>query len=105
MELAEFIKGSLVEIATGVQDANAELMSKFSWKARPFVLQSRGMTKDGKSFVEFDVAVTAATAEASTGGGGLHISVLRAGLESSDNRSEERVTRIKFQVTIDGEVG
>lgn len=104
MELAEFVEGSLVEIATGVRGANSKLKEAFGWRENPFVLQTRGMTTDGKSYVEFDVAVTAASSEGTTGGGGLQIAVLRAGLESSDRRSEERVTRIRFQVTISTEV-
>ena len=104
MELAEFVEGALVEIAAGVRNANRRLKEEFKLANGPYQLAPRADTKEYRSGVQFDVAVTATSSESSTGGGGVHISVLKAGVEASGERGEERVTRIKFEVSIESSV-
>lgn len=100
MELAQFIRDSLVEIANGLHDANEAIMAQRASQGRPFEILPVQQTGDARSQIEFDVAVTASSTEATKGGGGLKVAVVSAGLEASREAGEERVSRIKFQVVI-----
>ena len=99
MELAEFIKESLVQVYNGMKNANNEICKANQNAYRIFTLTaSRGERKG--SAVEFDIAV-ALKSEGKTGGNvGLKIAVMEAALGKAQQSSQESVSRIKFKVDV-----
>lgn len=101
MELKEFIKNTLVSIKNGVRDANLEF-AKQEGKTLGgdfgalFVLES---SRDkGQNYIAFDVAVTVSKESKKSGGSGLDIKVVSLGGELSDIKSQEHISRIKFNI-------
>lgn len=108
MELRDFIRETLVGIATGVQEA--KLRTSDLWAINPGKLNGESVTE--KSYIEFDVALTVTeTAETQKGGGGglkAEVSVLgskvgggaEAAISGSTGSSSEKVSRVSFRVPV-----
>lgn len=117
MDLREFIKQSFVQIAQGISDANGELAETGAVINPTGYAQSATAGKKGEvigfwtkeqrgehyapvTTVEFDVAVVASDAEASTQGGALKVwSLGFAGTKSAESQYESH-SRIKFVVPV-----
>lgn len=104
MELREFIKDTLVEIKSGVHDANLEFAKQAGRTlgndfTAPFVLDAHNRTT-GYSYVNFDVAVTVSSESTKSGGAGIKIAVASIGGEAGTTATQQNVTRIKFSVSI-----
>jgi hypothetical protein len=114
LNLQEFISQALIQIASGVRDADEELRSS-SAVVNPRHVAGAGADKSnvygyiadtGKKYlravhtVEFDIAVTAVDGKETKGGIGIVVGAIGLG---SQGRSEERntsISRIKFKVPI-----
>lgn len=111
MDLKEFIKESLVQIATGIEEANEKLkgtnaivnpasVQAFSTEAKAYGRINDAFKNDKAlvELVEFDVAVQAESGTQT--GGGLKIAIASIGLgaegKSSDSHSSE--SRIRFKI-------
>ena len=91
MELKEFIKNTLKDIAEAVEEIRTE-------SSRDMHLDN---LKDQRT-VEFDVAVTAEDVTSATGKAGIKVfSVLEGGGEAAKEIKNSSVSRIKFGVYID----
>ena len=102
MELQEFIAKTLVDIKTGVSEANKTLAElegkKMGVDAHPyFAIEPHGRDKK-EGYINFDIAVTVTQETKTTGGGGIKIAVASLGGEISDSGSQESISRIKFHV-------
>ncbi len=111
MDLKEFVRESLVQIATGISEANTALagtgavvnphnVQAYSNDAKAYGrLNSAFDDKDALvELVEFDVAVTSESGTET--GGGLKISVATIGIgtEGKSSGSQSNVSRIAFKV-------
>lgn len=111
MDLKDFVRESLVQIANGISEANAALegtsaavnphnVQAYSTEAKAYGrLNDAFKEKDALvELVEFDVAVT--TESGTQTGGGIKISVasIGVGAEGKSTGSQSRESRIKFRV-------
>lgn len=111
MDLKDFIRESLVQIANGISEANTALagttatvnpcnVQAYSTEAKAYGrLNDSFSEKDSLvELVEFDVAVT--TESGTQTGGGLKISVASIGIgaEGKSTGSQSRESRIKFRI-------
>lgn len=106
MELEDFVKGTLVQVFRGVEAARNEL-SKSTGTVSPRVWESaatqsaEGPTHGDKvHYVDFDVAVTAASEKSSKGGIAVVTALLSVGAKGSSRTENEHVSRIKFSVPV-----
>lgn len=106
MDIKEFVKESLMQIAESINETNAELEERGTY------IPNGDMTGEGVLFsvvkgtetrhfikVEFDLAVTVSQEHASNGGGGLSIaSFANVGVRSESKEEKVDVSRIKFMI-------
>lgn len=92
MNLEEFIAGSLLAIVNGVRSANATMDERIKG-AKVFVVGDQ-QTK----VVTFDVAVTAKSEGGISGG----VVVASLGIGATQKAAHEHVSRIKFNIEING---
>lgn len=104
MDIKDFVKESLMQIAESINEANIELKDKGTY------IPSGGIVGEGVLFsvikgpetrhfikVEFDLAVTLSQEQDSSGGGGLSIaSLANVGIKREDKEGKEEISRIKF---------
>lgn len=111
MDLKDFVRESLVQIAIGVSEANTALAGTGA-VVNPVNVQA--YSKDAKAYgrlnnqfdekdalvelVEFDVAVTSETGTQT--GGGIKISVASIGIgtEGKSTGSQSNISRIRFNI-------
>jgi Trypsin-co-occurring domain 2 len=91
MELKDFIRQTLVEIAEAVAEANKAVTGE------PFTV-THHMGDKKEHGIEFDVAVTAKDDKQAGGKANLGVAVLGLSTNESTLASSERVSRIKFTV-------
>lgn len=108
MKLSDFVRDAITEIAFGIHQAKAETYQIIA--VVPGTLN--GQSLEEKSYIEFDVAVTASseTGSQSDSGGkaGIGISVVgfRAGMDGSTSSTETEksmsstISRINFKVPV-----
>lgn len=94
MELREFIKTALLDITSGVEEAN-KISNRFKI-ASGF---HQGKQLHGEDVV-FDVAVEIDTAQQKTGKAGLGISVVSLGGEMSTDQHDRQSNRLKFRIFV-----
>jgi len=106
MDIKDFVKESLMQIAESINEANAEL------KGMGTYIPDGGITGEGVLFttvkgketrhfvkVEFDLAVTVSQEQGFNGGGGLSIaSFANVGVKSEDKEEKVDVSRVKFMI-------
>ncbi len=117
MELKDFVKESIVQIATAIDEANAALsdsgamINPLNIRANSESAQAyartitRGeTTKDSHSKVvekvEFDVAVIAETGQQGSAGAKLSIASIGFGADGKTESSNKSQSRIKFSIPV-----
>jgi hypothetical protein len=100
MELEEFIHKTLVDIRNGLRAANEEIAKLEGGelgkdKAALFQLESHGGEK-GKSYINFDIAVTVNKETGASGGSSIRVPFLSVGGEINGAERQEYLSRIKF---------
>jgi hypothetical protein len=103
MDLDEFIKETLVQIARGVTMANAELEPervKENGKTLPklFLLQPGGGRQEAG--VAFDIAVTTHKDTSAKGGSKVRLAVFEADLSGKGGITKTDVSKIQFSINI-----
>ena len=106
LELKDFVRETLLQIAQGVAEAqraltgttaevNPPVSRRFDAKTSNY-----GDSQSGKPIfsVEFDVAVTATEGTATKGGIGVVAGVLAVGSQGQSNAANSSVSHIKFMV-------
>jgi len=101
VELNEFVRNALVQIAEGVREAQKEMDEK-KWGTRIAPSRVAQGTPSGETqLVEFDVAVTVSADSGTSGKAGLQVfSVLEASGGKAKTSSRSEVSRIKFGILI-----
>jgi len=115
MDLKEFVKESIVQIAQGIEDANEELMNSSamvnpinitanSGSAQAYARTKRPSEQNlGARIVEkvqFDVAVVAETGEEGTVGAKLSIASIGIGAKAKTENTNKSESRIKFSIPV-----
>lgn len=107
MELQEFITETLLEISSGVREANNKRLGENANSPeapRAFFLRPGSKSENGTG-IEFDVAVTTKKSGKGKAGAKLKLSVVEAELGGGGEISKESVSRIKFTITVGQWVG
>ena len=117
MDLKDFVKESIVQIAKGIEEANTEL-SDLDAMVNPRYVRSHsdssqpyGRTKERDSNfknpdsrviekVEFDVAVVAESGQQGSAGAKLSIASIGIGTEGKKESSNKSESRIKFSIPV-----
>lgn len=108
MELRQFVSDALVEIFEGVKDAKKKLSDEGGINPAPMgnaadYAGTTGFMACGRkiaTFVDFDVAVTAAEGTGTKGGIGVFAGVVGLGSQGQSSESNSKVSRIRFQVPV-----
>ena len=108
MDLKDFIKNTLVQIADGVSEAEKELESRNA-SVNPIggyfdQKQLGGRTWNFKNgvteIVDFDVALTSSEKEGSSAGIGVLLGSINLGAKGASEETITSVTRIKFSIPL-----
>jgi hypothetical protein len=108
MELKDFVRTSLIDIATGVEEATAEV-TRLGGVLNPSHRHMPGATTVGRPHglvpvqeVHFDVAVTASKAEGSEAKAGIEVVGISLGLGVKGRTDSEAtsVSRLRFSVPV-----
>jgi len=113
MDLRNFIKEALVQIALGIDDAS-EALGESNAIVNPRNVATGGGTKDSKIYgfmvadsnpmqqivqsVDFDVAVSVAQGSQTKGGVGLMVGAIALGSQGKSDSSNASQSRIQFSV-------
>jgi hypothetical protein len=101
MDLSEFVRISLIEIARGVKAAiaDADIEQLFLRINPAYSDRTEGWEKYERT-VEFDVAVTTTETKTSGGKAGLRVWALEVGGDVSSSAQAATVSRVKFAVPV-----
>lgn len=112
MNLKDFIKETLSQIAEGIAEAD-EQVSKSGGAVNPSNVNSnksgegpygfyaedkKGSYRRGVESIEFDVVVTIAEGKETKGGIGIHVGAIGIGSAGKSDHSNSSESRIKFRV-------
>ena len=106
MDIKDFVKESLMQIADSINEVNMELKEKGTYIPSGDIVGEGALfsvIKDSKTRhfikVEFDLAVTVSQEHGTSGGGGLSIaSLAKVGIKGEDIEGKEEISRIKFMI-------
>jgi hypothetical protein len=98
VELKDFIRDTLVQIAAGIGEANS------SCKNNPFSLRPNIGDYAKIPGIRFDVAVTAGTKQKDKAGFFVFMANIGGGADTEKSKSDELYHRIHFEVGIDSHV-
>lgn len=108
MELAEFVKNTLIEVVRGVTSAQEEMKGSGA-RINPHMRsilnehtigQPEGHGGQHVDYMNFDIAVTIQSGEEARGGAGIKVMGIGIGLDTSTGNSTSHVSRIAFKVPI-----
>jgi hypothetical protein len=105
MRLDQFVEDVLVQIATGVTNANVRLTGCSRPTGNIPFLMHRGNDSGSTTGVAFDVAITTKWTAEAQGQGQFQLAVVEANLDGKLSHENERVSRIKFTVGVDQRLG
>ncbi len=97
MELKDFIKVTLRELAEAIDESGVELKKKIA--LTNVVLRSKNHGNYG--LIDFDLAVDVKESSKKGGSGGLKVSVVEAKLGKDSETASSSTSRIKFTVEAD----
>lgn len=97
MELKDFIRTTLTELAHGIGEAADELNHRIA--VTNTTLRTKGHGDYG--LVDFDLAVEVKDTKAAGGKGGIKIAVAQASLGKTSESSASSTSRIKFTLQAD----
>lgn len=97
MELKEFIKTTLRELAEAIDESGVELKKKITLTNTTLRVKSHG----NYGLIDFDLAVDVKESSKSNKSGGLKISVVEAKLGKASEAASSSTSRIKFTVEAD----
>ena len=104
MELDAFIKETLVQISSGIEQANQELapgrVKEDGTPLPKLYLLPPGALKEQGNGVHFDVAITSRMEDEGKGGAKVKLAVVEADLGGKIKTSEQAVSRIQFSVKV-----
>ena len=91
MELSEFITKVLVEVTTGIKNANSSIGEG--------TFEMEAFRRDGETgFISFDLAVKTSESKGNGANGGIQVLNIGIGGKISKDSSHEQQNRVKFYV-------
>ncbi|MFO0389705.1 MAG: hypothetical protein ACK502_08335 [Alphaproteobacteria bacterium] len=107
VELSDFIRDTLVEIATGITQANEKISKLQNAQHTHSYYSLRTNIGDNAKIpgVQFDVAVTATNSKSGDAGVKVKLAVIGIGGKREDTISNEMMQRIKFEIGVRREIG
>jgi hypothetical protein len=93
MELKDFIKTTLLELAQGINEAGKELDGQ-KIAVTNTTLRAQGHGDYG--FIDFDLAVEVKNSKKASGGGGFKVAIAEATIGKSGETTSSSTSRIKF---------
>lgn len=101
IELSDFIRNALIQIAKGVREANTELKNpqKNQWDV--FNLRHNKGDSSKIPGIKFDVAVTAASGQKDKAGFFIALVNIGGGANTEKTKEGEVVHRIQFEVGVE----
>lgn len=100
VELSEFIRNALVQVANGVKKANEELKDPSNHQFEVFTLRHNIGDNSKIPGIKFDVAVTTANSQKDKAGFFVALVQIGGGASTEKVGEGERVHRIQFEVGI-----
>jgi hypothetical protein len=107
MNIQEFIKETLTQIANGASDVNESLAEVGAYvpskciKGEGVIIRHEGDMPQNVVMVDFDIALTVSQSKSTSGGGGISIaSIVKTGVQKEGNTENQEVNRIKFSVPL-----
>ncbi len=97
MEIKDFVKTTLLQLAEAVEESKKEIGKKVTLTNVPLRIKGSG----DYGLVDFDLAVEAKTSSTTGKGGGIRISVVEARLGKDNEASSSSISRIKFTLEAD----
>ena len=107
MDLSEFIKETLVQLAKGIRESQQEVRNHtgiaspaFRTKPRADTDELIGITTDGRQvyFIDFDISIEITEGEETDSSGKLRIGIASVGRDNQKSMANNRTSRIKFRV-------
>ena len=100
MKLDQFITQTLVSIVEGIGNANKEVFEekKLTTHSDPFSVRIYGEKQDDAQYINFDVAVSAASELSGKVEGGGKILVASVDANAEASRKNENISRVKFKI-------
>ena len=107
MDLSEFIKETLVQLAKGIRESQEEVRNHtgiaspaFRTKPRADTDELIGTTTDGRQvyFIDFDISIEVTEGEERDGSGKIRIGIVSLGQDNQKSMANNRTSRIKFRV-------
>ncbi|MAM70022.1 MAG: hypothetical protein CMP91_02590 [Gammaproteobacteria bacterium] len=107
MELDEFVKSVLIQILSGVREAQKDealgglvVAGKDGGHDYPKNSRVSSSAQLKSTIIDFDVAISVETTDKASGSGGLKVAGIGAGIEGEISSKDTRVSRIQFGVPI-----
>lgn len=100
MELKDFIKTTLVEIALGVRGANEKLSSINNGTGELYKLRRNTSKSDVASNIEYDVALTVSEDQADKAGFFVALASIGASANTEKSTNIGNTHRVKFEINV-----
>jgi len=100
IELSEFIRSALIQIAKGVKEANDELKNPAKNQFEVFNLRHNKGDSSKIPGIKFDVAVTAASGQKDKAGFFVALVNIGGGASTEKSKEGEVAHRIQFEVGV-----
>ena len=101
IELSEFIRNALIQIAKGVKEANDELKNPEKDQFEVFNLRHNKGDSSKIPGIKFDVAVTAASGQKDKAGFFVALVNIGGGANTEKSKEGEVAHRIQFEVGVE----
>jgi hypothetical protein len=101
IELSEFIRNALIQIAKGVREANEELKNPEQQQWEVFSLRHNKGDSSKIPGIKFDVAVTVASGQKDKAGFFVALVNIGGGANTEKTKEGELVHRIQFEVGVE----
>ena len=101
IQLSDFIKNVLIQVANGVRKANAELKDPAKNQFEVFSLRHNKGDSSKNPGVKFDVAVTAASGQKDNAGFFVALVNIGGGANTEKTKEGEIAHRIQFEIGIE----
>lgn len=106
MDIKDFVKESLKQIADSINEVNMELEEKGTYIPSGDIVGEGvlfSVIKNSKTRhlvkIEFDLAITVSQEHGTSGGGGLSIaSLANVGIKGEEKEGKKEISRIKFMI-------
>ncbi len=104
MQLKEFITQTLLDIRSGVEDANKKDLENNS--TIKYMIEPTSWAKErNTNVIKFDVAVNISEESGTKGTGKINVFYLKAGIDTDSKDLNQTTSRIQFNIAINQTIG